>query len=181
MITTFMPKALLLLGALMLATASSALADEDVIDLIPVPVPVVEAVPDPRPVVVKSHELDPKDVEKLARLLWSSPLRHEDYKKALCYVVLNRAAHGDPFGTSVQDCINTSEFRFFDAHAHRSEENLRIAREAMNEWLSRKEGENVGFVMPLNAYYIQFCGTDNRQLKLLDIDMKTIDWDPFYK
>ena len=155
-----------------------AKADQEPIDLVPVPTEISEAVPDPRPVVVREHDLNDDDVKKLARLLWSSPLRYEGYKKALVWVVMNRADHGDPFGETIQECINKHEFTFFDPKAHKSEENLRIVRQAMNEWLSRKEGENVGFVMPLNAYYIQFYGDNNRRMKLLDIDMNDTGWDP---
>ena len=155
-------------------------ADNEPIDLVPVAVSVAEAVPDPRPVVRKEFDLDEKDVEKLARLLWSSPLRYEGYKKELVWVVMNRAAHGYPFGTSIQECITTSEFAFFDAHAHRSEENLRIVREAMNQWYVRKSGDNAGDVIRTDAYYIRFYGTDNRRLQLLDIDMNPIDWDPIH-
>ena len=154
---------------------SASRADNEPIDLVPVAVEVPEALPDPRPVVVKEHDLDEEDVEKLARLLWSSPLRYEGYKKALVWVVMNRAEHGEPFGTSIQDCINRTEFAFYDSHAHRSEENLRIVREAMNEWYSREEGNNPGTVIPRFAYYIRFTGTDNRQLQLLDIDRHLID------
>ena len=153
-------------------------AETEPIDLIPVTAEAPEAVKDPRPVTVVSHDLDPKDVEKLARLLWSSPLREEGYKKELVWVVMNRAAHGDPFGTSIQDCISTSEFTFFDSHAHRSDENLRIVREAMNEWYSRKEGNNPGSVIRLDAYYIKFVGAENRRLQLLDINKDPIAWDP---
>ena len=173
----------ILLGAFMICGLSvlsvmpaNALANEsEPIDLIPIAVSTPEATPDPRPVKVTEHNLDTKDVEKIARLLWSSPLRYEGYKKQLVYVVMNRAAYGEPFGSSIQDCINRHEFSFFDSHAHRSEENLRIVREAMNEWYSREEGNNPGTGIPRFAYYIRFTGTDNRQLQLLDIDRHLID------
>lgn len=161
---------------ILIGISGKALADsQEPIDLIPIAVSTPEATPDPRPVKVTEHNLDTKDVEKLARLLWSSPLRYEGYKKQLVYVVMNRAAYGEPFGSSIQDCINVHEFAFFDSHAHRSEENLRIVREAMNEWYSREEGNNPGTVIPRFAYYIRFTGTDNRQLQLLDIDRKLIN------
>ena len=149
------------------------------IDLVPVTVQIPEPTKDPRPVIVTDHVLKQKDVEKLARLLWSSPLRAECYKKELVWVVMNRAAHGEPFGSSIQDCINVHEFTFFDSHAHRSEENLRIVREAMNEWYSREEGYNPGVVIPRFAYYTRFTGMDNRRLQLLDINKTVIDWDKF--
>ena len=154
-------------------------AETEPIDLIPVAVSTPEALPDPRPVNVVNHDLNDKDVEKMARLLWSSPLRSEYYKKLLVWVVMNRAAYGEPFGSSIQDCINMHEFTFFDSHAHRSEENLRIVREAMNEWYSREEGYNPGVVIPRFAYYTRFTGMDNRRLQLLDINKTVIDWDKF--
>ena len=95
-----------LLSALSVMPASAA-ADSEPIDLVPVTVQIPEPTKDPRPVIVTDHVLKQKDVEKLARLLWSSPLRAECYKKELVWVVMNRAAHGDPFGTSIQDCIIT--------------------------------------------------------------------------
>ena len=167
-----------LLSALSVMPASAAADSTEPIDLIPISVEAPAAMPDPRPVIVTDHVLKQKDVEKLARLLWSSPLRAECYKKELVWVVMNRAAHGDPFGTSIQDCISTSEFTFFDVHAHRSDENMRIVREAMNEWYSRKEGNNPGVVIRIDAYYIKFIGAENRRLQLLDINKDPINWDP---
>ena len=146
-----------------------ALADEP-IDLIPIQAEQPEALKDPRPVKVNHYEHDPKDIEKLARLLWSSPLRTETEKKQLVYVVLNRAAYGEPFDNTIQGCINIHEFGFFDAHAHRSEENLRIVRGAMDEWQSRKDGNNVGKIVRIDAYFVRFCGANNRQIQLLDIN-----------
>ena len=175
----------ILLGAFLICGSSalsvmpqSALADSEPIDLVPITVQIPEAVKDPRPVIVTDHVLKQKDVEKLARLLWSSPLRAECYKKELVWVVMNRAAHGEPFGSSIQDCITVSEFSFFDSHAHRSDENMRIVREAMNEWYSRKEGNNPGTVIRLDAYYIKFTGEQNRRLQMLDINKDPINWDP---
>lgn len=166
-----------IVSAFVMSLPSASRADNEPIDLVPVAVEVPEALPDPRPVVVKEHDLNEEDVEKLARLLWSSPLRYEGYKKALVWVVMNRAEHGEPFGTSIQDCINRTEFAFYDSHAHRSEENLRIVREAMNQWYTRKQGDNAGAVIRLDAYYIRFYGDNNRRLQLLDIDREPIDWD----
>lgn len=163
-----------------MSSPSASKAETEPIDLVPVTVSTPEATPDPRPVKVTERNLDTKDVEKIARLLWSSPLRAECYKKELVWVVMNRAAYGDPFGTSIQDCINKHEFSFFDSHAHRSEENMRIAREAMNEWYSRKDGNNPGSVIRLDAYYISFQGENNRRMQLLDINRDLINWDPIH-
>ncbi len=166
---------------ILIGISGKALADsQEPIDLIPMTTSTVEAVKDPRPVIVTEHNLDAKDVEKLSRLLWSSPLRAECYKKELVWVVMNRAAHGEPFGSSIQNCINVHEFSFFDSHAHRSEENLRIVKDAMNEWYSRKDGNNPGSVIRLDAYYISFQGENNRRLQLLDINRELINWDPIH-
>lgn len=162
---------------MLMSSPAATNADSEPIDLIPVTVETPAALPDPRPVVVTEHRLDEADVEKLARLLWSSPLRTEGYKKALVWVVMNRAEHGEPFGSTIQECINRTEFTFFDSHAHRSEENLHIVREAMNQWYTRKAGNNAGAVIRIDAYYIRFFGTDNRRLQLLDINKDPIDWD----
>ena len=174
-------KTLALMGALMVITfAGSAFAAHgegkipEVVELTVVKTEEPEALPDPRPVEVKTYPLEEKAVEKLARLLWSSPLRDEYQKKCLVWVVMNRSAHGEPFKTSISANINTHEFSFFDSHAHRSEENLRIVRQAMNEWYSRREGNNVGCVVPINAYFVRFSGAENRQLTLLDINMNVI-------
>jgi hypothetical protein len=155
-----------------------ARADSEPIDLIPIPTATPEPIPDPRPIVVRDHDIDEKDVELIARLLWSSPLQFADYKRGLVFVVMNRALYGAPFGSSIKEVINKHEFTFFDKRAHISTDNKFIAREAMNTWLTRKEGENVGEQIPLNAYYIRFFGTDNRRLQLLDIDKNPLDWDP---
>jgi hypothetical protein len=132
----------------------------------------------PEQPVVTDHELDQKDVEKLARLLWSSPLRDECYKKELVWVVMNRAAHGAPFGDSIQECISMHEFSFYQPKAHKSEENLRIVSEAMNQWLSKADGNYPGAVIRPDAFYISFFGEGNRRMKILDINMDLINWDP---
>ena len=143
--------AILLGTAALIALPPRSLADsQEPIDLIPVTATQIEAVSDPRPVIVTEHVLNE----------------------------MNRAAHGEPFGSSVQDCINSHEFAFFDPHAHRSEENLRIVREAMNEWYSLQDGNNPGVAIPRCAFYISFKGLDNRQLGLLDIYRNPIEWDP---
>ena len=170
--------AVIFVVGLLMSLPSASRADSEPIDLIPISAATPEALPDPRPVIVVNHSLNDRDVEKMARLLWSSPLRAECYKKELVWIVMNRAAYGEPFGNSVQECINVHEFTFFDSHAHRSDENMRIVREAMNEWYSRKEGNNPGVVIRIDAYYIKFIGAENRRLQLLDINKDPINWDP---
>ena len=110
-------------AVLMIAISGTALADEsDVIDLVPVKVDEPKAIPAPvdtRKIEIKSHEIDKEDVEILARLLWSSPLREEKYKKALCWIVFNRIDNNSGlFGDSIKECVNRHEFAFYDPHAH---------------------------------------------------------------
>ena len=174
-----MKKIAIILGALIVSAlfASSTLAESEPIDLRPVAW-TAPAERNPEPAVVTDHQLEDKDVEKLARLLWSSPLRDECYKKELVWVVMNRAAHGAPFGDSIQECISMHEFSFFDSKAHRSEENLRIVREAMNQWLSKAEGNYPGAVIRPDAYYISFFGENNKRMHILDLNRTLINWDP---
>ena len=160
--------------------ASSTLAESEPIDLTPKASWTAPAEKNPEPAVVTDHELDQKDVEKLARLLWSSPLRDECYKKELVWVVMNRAAHGAPFGESIQECITMHEFSFYQAKAHKSEENLRIVREAMNQWLSKSEGNYPGAVIRPDAYYISFYGENNKRMHILDLNRDLINWDPVH-
>lgn len=174
-----MKKIVLLFCAICLSAfcASTALADEP-IDLTPKASWTAPAEKNPEPAVVTDHELNEKDVEKLARLLWSSPLRDECYKKELVWVVMNRAAHGAPFCDSIQECISMHEFSFYQPKAHKSEENLRIVREAMNQWLSKAEGNYPGAVIRPDAFYISFYGENNKRMHILDLNRDLINWDP---
>ena len=160
-----------IIAFLMLSICGTAFADEpEVIDLIPVKAEVPEAIPAPvdtRDIEIRSHEIDKEDVEVLARLLWSSPLREEKYKKALCWIVFNRIDNNSGlFGDTIQECVNRHEFAFYDPHAHRSEANLKLARECINAWLSEKEGCNVGNHIGRLNIYLRFCGYDNRAIEV---------------
>ena len=174
-----MKKIAIICGALIVSglCVSSTLAESEPIDLRPVSW-TAPAERNPEPAVVTDHELNEKDVEKLARLLWSSPLRDECYKKELVWVVMNRAAHGAPFGESIQECITMHEFSFYQPKAHKSEENLRIVREAMNQWLSKAEGNYPGAVIRPDAFYISFFGENNKRMHILDLNRTLINWDP---
>lgn len=164
------------IALLALSVSGTALAEEsEVIDLIPVKVEEPKAIPAPvdtRDIEIRSHEIDKEDVEILARLLWSSPLREEKYKKALCWIVFNRIDNNSGlFGDTIQECVNRNEFTFYDSHAHRSEANLKLARECINAWLSEKEGCNVGNHIGRLNLYIRFSGHDNRAIEV-SIDRK---------
>lgn len=116
---------------------------------------------------ITEHTLDQEDVNILARLLWSSPLAHEDYKRQLCWVVFNRIEDEGPlFGRTIDQVVISEEFAFYDRHAHISETNERIAREELNRWLSSLDGGYVERPIPREGLYIRFVGTGNRQLEV---------------
>ena len=116
---------------------------------------------------ITEHDLDQEEVNILARLLWSSPLAHEDYKRQLCWVVFNRIEDEGPlFGRTIDQVVIPEEFAFYDRHAHVSETNERIAREELNRWLSSLDGGYVERPIPRQGLYIRFAGTGNRQLEV---------------
>lgn len=120
---------------------------------------------------ITEHTLDQEEVNILARLLWSSPLAHEDYKRQLCWVVFNRIEderHG-LFGRTIDQVVIPEEFAFYDRHAHVSETNERIVREELNRWLSSLDGGYVNRPIPREGLYIRFVGTGNRQLEVTAI------------
>jgi len=156
-------------AALSLLVSPAALAEETeeiqvvTIHVVPQPTPP----PPPAPVEIKSFTHDADEQETLARLLWSSPLRAEEQKEALLWVVLNRVDdQTDTFGDSIADVVTKSEFSFYDKRAHLSETNLRIAQEVMDAWKSAKEGLYIGRHVPQNGLYIRFVGENNRQIEV---------------
>lgn len=138
--------------------------------------------PDPSSIPVlpwdepKEHRLNDEDVEILAKLLWSSPLREERQKKALAWVAVNRiGVH--PFGETLKSVVNRSEFTFYDRKAHVSEENVRIATEVLNAYYSIKiDRLNVKRPFPATGVKIRFLGDPARYIQVLDMDMNLI-WD----
>ena len=117
---------------------------------------------------ITEHTLDQEEVNILARLLWSSPLAHEDYKRQLCWVVFNRIEdeRNGLFGRTIDQVVIPEEFAFYDRHAHVSETNERIVREELNRWLSSLDGGYVNRPIPREGLYIRFVGTGNRQLEV---------------
>ena len=117
---------------------------------------------------ITEHDLNQSDVDLLARLLWSSPLENEDYKRQLLWVVFNRVddERSNLFGRTIDTVVIKSEFAFFDSEAHLSETNLRIVREELNRWLSYLDGNYVKIPIPRNAVYARFKGNMNRQLEV---------------
>lgn len=122
--------------------------------------------PEP-PIETKSFVHEQEDIETMARLLWSSPLRADEAKKTLLWVVMNRVSdQTDTFGDSIETVVTKSEFSFYDRHAHLSETNLRIAQEVLDEWMSEEYGYYVGRHVPANGVYIRFIGENNRGIEV---------------
>lgn len=117
---------------------------------------------------ITDHVLDEAEVEMLAKLLWSSPLEHEDYKRQLLWVVFNRVEDEryGLFGRTIDQVIIPEEFAFYDKNAHISEANERIAREELNRWLSSLDGGYVNRPIPRNGLYIRFVGLNNRRMEV---------------
>lgn len=138
--------------------------------------------PTPRPVYrvdedIPEYKHSKKDVERIARLLWSSPLRSESEKTKLVWLVLNRVDHGAPFGSSIHDVINSDEFTFFDRKARISDKNRHLVESILTLWKAEKDGHAIGARPPKTALYARFCGDNNRTLKLLEEPSgKAIDW-----
>ncbi|MEG1523850.1 MAG: cell wall hydrolase [Clostridia bacterium] len=132
------------------------------------PPPAPTATPTEEPeIVIVEHQLNSNDVETIARLLWSSPLRSKESKAALAWIVLNRV-DSDQFPSTVGEVVTVGEFTFYDKRAHLSEENLQLVTLVMNQWLSEREGNNAGRLVPKTGLFIQFCGENNRNLTILD-------------
>lgn len=129
----------------------------------PTPAPAPTPTPDTRTFLIEEHDLEVEDVEAIARLLWSSPLRDKRQKAALAWIVCNRA-DASTSGDTVTSNINTSEFLFYDRKAHLSEENVALATLVLNQWKSEKDGYKVGRLIPKRALFINFEGEKNRAL-----------------
>ena len=123
----------------------------------------------------QEHDLDEVEVKLLARLLWSSPLRDERQKKALAWVVCNRIGV-TPYGNSVSEVINRTEFTFLDKKAHVSEENKRIATEVLNAYYSIKDGLRIKRPFSASGVKVQFLGDPARYIRVLDKDFNVV-WD----
>lgn len=178
MISNKVLAALAALAMFSFANAKEAEAEEP--EPTPYPVQVVEfqLAPTPTPTVpdfvirfeerITEHQLNPEDVELLARMLYRSPLRHEDYKRELCWVVFNRIddERAGLFGRTIQEVVIPSEFTYLPGEYTLTEENLQIVREEMNRWMSYLDGNYVELPIPREMVYASFYGTGNRQLKV---------------
>ena len=131
----------------------------------PVAVVTAGAVPAARQLV--PQEWDETDVELLARLLWSSPLRNEDAKRQLVWCVLNRVDDERPmFPRTIAGNVTRKEFTFYDRKAYLSETNLRIARDELERWTRVLSGIEERPV-PEGYVYLRFAGDNNRMIDLM--------------
>ena len=125
---------------------------------------------------IKQYTLDDEDVDILSKLLWSSPLTNETYKRQLLWVVFNRILdNSGVFGDYIDTVVTKNEFAFYDRKAHRSETNDRIAREELNLFENLLDGKAVDRVLPRGYVYIRFSGDRNQTLMC----MQTIGGDPY--
>lgn len=167
-----MMKKLAIALLLILLTTSVAYAEEE-IQVVEIKLATQELPPPPPPpppappIETKTFTHDREDLEILARLLWSSPLRDEEAKRTLLWVVMNRVSdQSGQFGDTIKTVVTKHEFSFYDRHAHLSETNLRIAQEVMDEWLSDEYGFYIGRHVPKNGLYIRFVGENNRGIEV---------------
>lgn len=124
-------------------------------------------VPAVRERILVPQEWTDADVELLARLLWSSPLRHEDMKRQIIWVVLNRVDDERMiFPATIAENVNRREFTFYDRKAYLSETNLRIAREELERWTRVLSGIEERPV-PEGYVYLRFAGDNNRMIYLM--------------
>lgn len=155
---------------------SMALADAEVYYFQMVEAPKPEPIYMPDYNVLKEYHLDEDDVDILSKLLWSSPLTNETYKRQLLWVVFNRMLDtSGVFGDYIDTVVTKNEFAFYDKKAHRSETNDRIAREELNKYENLLDGKAVDRVLPLGYVYIRFSGDRNQTLMC----MQTIGGAPY--
>lgn len=147
------------------ATTPEPTAQQVILTAVRLPTPEPEQAP--RKVEIIEYDNDFSELEILARLLWSSPLYSEAEKQKLLWVVFNRVAdQSDAFGSTIHEVVSKHEFTFYNEKAHLSEENLRIANAAMNQWKSEQDGHYIGAHVPPEGVYIRFVGERNRGLEV---------------
>lgn len=119
-----------------------------------------EVAPPPSPASGIDVPVDQKDAEILARLLWSSPLTNENDKRRLCWLIFNRVDDErlGVFGASVETVVIRREFTFYDAKAHLSDTNLRIANEELRRWSLYLLGAVKERLLPQEYVYAGFEG-----------------------
>ena len=144
---------------------SLALADAEVFTFQMVEAEKPEPIYYPDYNVMTEHILDEDDVDILSKLLWSSPLTNETYKRQLLWVVFNRILDDSGvFGDYIDTVVTKNEFAFYDRKAYRSDTNDRIAREELQKFENLLDGKYVERVLPRGYVYIRFSGDRNQTL-----------------
>lgn len=125
--------------------------------------PPAEPVPYDEPV---EHELSYADVERLARLPWPTGLYSLTQKEAMMWTAVNRVGVS-PYGNTLAEVINTTEYEWYDKRAYVSEENEALARKVLNEWLSEQDGLWIDRLVPQSGVMVRFVGNGSR-IQVLD-------------
>lgn len=147
-------------------------ADEQIVTIriLPTPTPIPQKMPVREPDQIPYYSVKEKEVDILARLLWSSPLRSRAAKETLLWVVLNRVDDiSGAFGNTIETVVIKSEFTFYDRKAHLSDKNKEIATDIMQKWKAEKDGYYIGRRVPRDALYIRFEGENNRDISVTSV------------
>lgn len=169
-------KLLVIIAIAIISFTFQSLAEEDVIDLVPIPSPT--PAPIPCPFDVQEVTFNQSDVNILAEFLWKSPLRSEHTKRELLWVVFNRIDDdSELFGNTIEEvCRNKREFTFMESHRYKlSDENLRIAREELQRWMSQRLGSYIGEHHV--GVYCSFVGEHNRSIEVYDKNWGKVKWE----
>lgn len=108
---------------------------------------------------IVEHSLDQHDIRVLARLLWSSPLRDDQEKRKLLWVVFNRMDDDSGiFGDTIDTVVIRREFAFYESNCYISKVNTQIVTEELNKYLSLHQGYHITRPIPANHVYCDFSG-----------------------
>lgn len=126
---------------------------------------------DIRPMTNALEDYTEEDVERISRLLWSSPLSTESEKVKLIWLVCNRInSRVSAFSKmkNTETAITTHEFPYYDRKAHLSETNHAIVTETLESYNSWFSGEDIGTHPSAQAVYCSFYGNNNEHIHLYD-------------
>lgn len=154
-----------------------ALADEEIEVVTLKLAPEAEYV-ETRPIEIHEYQLNETDVNTLAEFLWKSPLRSEEEKVKLLWVVFNRIDdNSGKFGNTIEEVVrNKKEFSFMESHRFTlSEDNLRIAKHELNRWYSKKDGLCIGHHVKWSGVYCGFKGDLNREVIVYDTSWEVVE------
>ena len=99
------------------------------------------------------HDWTDDEINQVAKVLWAETGKGNTYreKEAICYLILNRTRHGDPFPEDIVSvCKQKGEFNRGKA----SNTNREIARECLDRYQSHLEGNFQPIDFPRDAVYM---------------------------